>query len=75
MPKTLQNYINKNNLKDSIGSFRVVQGTAKNTGSIYYCVEIEFINGFSKRLFLNDAESFAIMNSFEQLEAEETFDD
>lgn len=66
---TLQKYMNKN-LKDSIDNLQVVQGTAKETGNIYYAVEITFINGYSKRIFLSGAEQFAWVNAFEQLETQ-----
>ena len=72
---TLQNYLNKTNLKESIGSLNVVQGTAKNTGSVYYCIELEFKNGFTKRLFLNDAETFAVSDAFNRLETDDFDED
>lgn len=66
---TLQKYMNKD-LKDSIAKLEVVQGTAKDSGNIYYAIEISFINGYSKRIFLSGAEQFAWVNAFEQLETQ-----
>ena len=65
----LAKYMNKD-LKGAIGRLSVVQGTAKDSGNIYYAVELEFINGYKKRLFLQSAEAFAWTNAFEQLETQ-----
>lgn len=65
----LAKYMNKE-LKGAIAHVGVVQGTAKDSGNIYYAVELEFINGYKKRLFLQQAEQFAWTNAFEQLETQ-----
>lgn len=52
-------------LKDAIASIQVVQGTAKDSGNLYYCIELHFINGFTKRIYLQSAEQFAWCNAFD----------
>lgn len=66
MDNTLSKYINKD-LKGVIADLQVVQGTAKDSGNIYYAIEISFINGYKKRLFLRSDEQFAWTNAFDQL--------
>ena len=66
----LQKYIGKSNLKGAIASLDVVQGTAKESGNIYYAVELTFINGYKKRMFLRSDEAFAWCNAFQQLETQ-----
>lgn len=68
MENRLSNYLNRE-LKDSIGSMRVIQGTSKE-GKPYYAIEIRFINQYSKRLFLKSDEEFAWTNAFDQLETQ-----
>lgn len=58
-------------LRKSIQNLTVVQGTAKESGNIYYAVELTFINGYKKRIFLRSDEQFAWVNAFEQAETEE----
>lgn len=53
---------------------RVVQGTARDSGNTYYAIEIEFINGFKKRLFPNDAERFALVNAFDMVDTAKQVD-
>lgn len=66
MDNPLQKYMGKE-LKDVIASLTTVQGTSKD-GAIYYCVEIAFINGYKKRVFLKSDEAFAWCNAFDLLE-------
>lgn len=70
---SLAKYINQN-LKDIISGIQVVQGTAKDSGNIYYCIELNFINGYSKRLFLRNEEQFAWVNAIETLNVTKQFD-
>lgn len=65
----LQQYLDQE-LKGAIRSVRVQQGKAKDSGNIYYYVQLIFINGYEKRIFLNNDESFAWINAFQQLESE-----
>lgn len=65
----LSNYIGKE-LKDAIGSVQVVSGKAKDSGRSWYAVELQFINGYSKRYFLNNEETFAWTDAFETLATE-----
>lgn len=61
------------NLKGIISSIDVVQGTAKDSGNIYYCIEMQFINGYKKRLYLRSEEQFAWVNAFETLNVSKQF--
>lgn len=69
----LAKFIGKD-LKGSIGKVEVVQGTAKDSGNIYYAIEISFINGYKKRLFLRSDEQFAWCNAFDMLETQSQID-
>lgn len=73
MDNSLAKYMNKN-LKDVICDLQVAQGTAKDSGNIYYCIEISFINGYKKRLFLKSDEQFAWSNAFDMLETNNVID-
>lgn len=73
MDSQLQNYLNRD-LRGVIAGLTVVQGKAKETGNIYYAVEISFINGYKKRLFLRSDEEFAWINAFDQLQTQNTLD-
>lgn len=73
MDNTLSNYLNKD-LKGVISNLQVVQGTAKDSGNIYYAIEISFINGYKKRLYLRSDEQFAWTNAFDQLLTEKQID-
>lgn len=73
MQDTLSNYMNRN-LKDIISNISVVQGTAKDSGNIYYAIELTFINGFVKRLFLRSDEQFAWINAIELLDSSKQID-
>lgn len=66
MENSLQKYLGKD-MKGVIAGLEVVQGTAKDSGNTYYAIEISFINGYKKRLFLRSDEQFAWTNAFEQL--------
>ena len=51
MENQLQKYMGRN-LKNIINDIQVVQGTAKDSGNLYYAIELSFVNGYKKRLFL-----------------------
>lgn len=54
----LLKYINRDDLASGvILHCNVVQGTARTSGKPYCAIELEFVNGFKKRLFLNDSEN------------------
>lgn len=55
-------------LKGVIRSLRVMQGKAKDSGNIYYYIQMVFVNGYEKRIFLNNDETFAWVNAFDVLE-------
>lgn len=61
----LQNFHNQD-LTDSIKLLTVKQGKSKD-GTDYYYLELTFINGFSKRIFVNSTESFGFLNAFQSL--------
>lgn len=67
MDNQLSKYLNKD-LKGAIKSLTVVQGTAKDSGNVYYAIEIEFINSYKKRLFLRNDEAFAWCNAFDLID-------
>lgn len=69
----LSKYLNQD-LRAAISGLTVVSGTAKDTGNIYYAIELSFINGYSKRIFLRQDELFAWCNAFEQLEIQKQID-
>lgn len=62
----LAQYQNKE-LKNAISSVQVVSGLSKE-GNTYYCIELHFINNYTKRLFLRNDEMFAWCNAFSLLE-------
>ena len=62
------------NFKDSISNLEVCQGTAKDSGNIYYYVQITFINGYTKRLYLQSSEAFAFTNAFDMLQTNNDID-
>lgn len=64
---TFANYIGKN-LKNIITDVRVVQGTSKDSGKLYYYIELLFINGYKKVLFLKSDEAFAWLNAMQTLD-------
>lgn len=70
MENQLAKYFGKSNLKDAIAEINVVQGVAKDSGNTYYCVELSFINGYRKRMFLKNEEIFCWVNAFEQAETQ-----
>ena len=61
----LQDFHNQD-LTDSIKLLTVKQGKSKE-GTDYYYLELTFINGFSKRIFVNSTESFGFLNAFQSL--------
>lgn len=66
MQNNLSNYVGKE-LKDAVSSLQVVRGTSKE-GNTYYCIQLEFINGFPKRIFLKQDEVFAWTNAFDMID-------
>lgn len=75
MENALTKYIGREDLTTkAIKSFKVIQGIAKQTGNPYYALELVFINGYSKRLFLQDAELFAVCNAFDQVQSTQQVD-
>lgn len=64
--KQLADYENIN-LIESISSFIVKKGKSKE-GTDYYYLDLAFVNGFNKRLFISQTEMFGFLNAFEQLE-------
>lgn len=64
MENSLQKYLGRE-LKESLQSIQVVQGQAKDSGNIYYAVELTFINGYKQRIFLRGAEAYAWTSAFE----------
>lgn len=60
----MESYVNKN-YKNAIESLKVCQGVAKDSGNTYYYIELLFINGYSKRIYLNDDSRFALSNAFD----------
>ena len=69
----LQKYLNRD-LKAAIAKVEVIQGTAKDSGNVYYAVEITFINGYSQRIFLRGAEQFAWTSAFDLLQTQQQID-
>ena len=67
MENTLAKYMNRN-LKDSVVDLQVVQGTAKDSGNIYYCLELAFVNGYKTRIFARGGDAFALANAFDVLD-------
>ena len=61
----LQDYLNQD-LTDSIKLLTVKQGKTKD-GVDYSYVELAFINGFTKRIFVNSSEMFGFLNAFQSL--------
>lgn len=73
MDNTLSKYMGVE-LKAAIDSLSVVSGTARDSGNTYYAVEISFINGYKKRIFLKSDEAFAWTNAFELLKTQSIVD-
>lgn len=69
----LSNYMGKN-YKSAIAELNVVSGTAKDSGNVYYCIEINFVNGYSKRIFLRSEEEFAWTNAFDVVDTQKVID-
>lgn len=64
--KQLADYENIN-LIESISSFVVKKAKSKE-GTEYFYLDLTFCNGFSKRIFINQSDSFGFLNAFDQLE-------
>lgn len=73
MENALAKYMGQD-IKNIIGKIEIVQGTARDSGNIYYAVELSFINGYTKRLFLRSDEQFAWINAIETLTAQKQID-
>lgn len=73
MENPLQKYLGRE-LKDIISGLHVIQATAKESGNTYYCLELTFINGFSKRLYLGQGEPFAFTNAVDMLSTQQQVD-
>lgn len=58
-------YLNKNITK-VISSLELKSGKSKE-GSDYLYLDLAFINGYSKRIFLNNESMFAIRNAIDNL--------
>lgn len=69
----LSKYLDRD-LRGAIRSMRVQQGKAKDSGNVYYYIELIFNNGYNKRLFLSSDETFAWCNAFEMLETNKFID-
>lgn len=65
---SLQNYTGRD-LKKALNSLTVTQGKTKD-GNIYYSVDFVLINGYRYRVFLKEAERFAFINAFDQIDTE-----
>lgn len=61
----LKDYLNQD-LTDSIKLLSVKQGKTKD-GTDYLYLELAFINGFTKRIFVNSSEMFGFLNAFQSL--------
>lgn len=66
---TLAQYLNKE-YKDIISELHVVQRTSKE-GNPYCAIEMCFINGFKKLLFLRSDEQFAWTNAFDLVDSDQ----
>ena len=62
----LQNYIGRD-IKNIISQMEVVSRTSKE-GNPYLAIQITFVNGFQKILFIQSAETFAWVNALEYLQ-------
>lgn len=75
MQNDLSKYYGRDDLaKKVITSCNIVQGTARDSGNTYYAIEIQFMNGFRKRIFPNEGERFAILNAFDIVSTEKQVD-
>ena len=73
MENQLSKYINKE-LYNVIESVKVIQGTAKDSGNVYYAIEIKLVNGYSFRVYPKEGDRFAWVNAFEYLDANTQID-
>lgn len=74
MDNNLAKFMGRKDLKNAITSVEVVQGTAKDSGNIYYAIELKFVNGYTKRMFLRSDESFAWANAFDLIDVQRVVD-
>lgn len=69
----MDKYLNKD-YKKAIESFTVCQGIAKDSGNPYFYINLQLVNGYEKRLFLNDDSKFAFANAFDVCDISEQVD-
>lgn len=43
---------------------KFVKGTSKKTGNVWYAVEVTLVNGYSKLIFLNNAEVLIVKQAY-----------
>ncbi len=65
----MNEYINKD-FKKALSSLVLNEGTSKE-GSKYLYLELEFTNGYKKRVFINSEAEFAVRNAYDTLEKAE----
>lgn len=68
----MEKYINRE-LKDSIESLQVRQGTSKE-GTSYYYISLVLNNNFEKRIYAQSAEQFAFCNAFDLMDTQKQVD-
>lgn len=68
----LSQYLGRNLIK-ALSSLEVTQGKTKD-GNIYYSLDFVFSNGYRYRVFLKDAERFAVINAIELSDTQNQID-
>lgn len=63
----MEKYLEKE-YKGAVSSLKLCQGVAKDSGNPYYYLSLTFVNGYERRLFLNDDQRFAISNAFDTID-------
>lgn len=63
----MEEYLQKN-YKDCVESITLCTGIAKTSGNQYYYINLKLINGYEKRIFVNNEQMFAFKNAFDLLE-------
>lgn len=63
----MDDYLNKNYV-DIIRELIIKKETSKATGRPYYCFDLKFINGYERRIFLNNDQLFAMTDACRQIE-------
>lgn len=69
----MEKYMNKN-YKDVIDRIEVKSATAKDTGNLYYYLDIHFINGYSSRIYCLGDKQFAIQNALDMFDTQKVVD-